>query len=67
MIGMRTTGIHAPIVNLDTTTTVRTMPVAIAPIALTASLRRHRGSRSVWWCTTMPVCESVNPVKTPTA
>ena len=44
MIGIRTTGIHAPIVNFDTTTTVSTMPVATAPTALTASFDRHRGS-----------------------
>ena len=67
MIGIRTTGIHAPIVNFDTTTTVSTMAVATAPTALTASFDRHRGSLSVWWWTTMPVCESVNPVNTPTA
>ena len=31
---MITTGTHAPIVNLDTTTTMSTMPVATAPTPL---------------------------------
>ena len=64
---MITAGIHAPSVNLDTTTTRATVPVATAPTALIASDAFHRGSRSRRWCLTMPAWLSVNPVNTPNA
>ena len=47
MIGIRTAGIHAPIANFDTSTTINTMKVAIAPIVLTATPRFQLGSRNV--------------------
>jgi len=67
MIGISTTGIHAPTTNFDTTTTSSTMKVAIAPIVFTTWPNFHPGSRSFRWCLTMPHCERVNPVNTPTA
>jgi hypothetical protein len=66
-IGMIAAGTQAPSVNLDTTTTRATTPVATAPTALITRLDRQRGSFIRRWCTTMPDCESVKPVKTPTA
>ena len=39
----------------------------MAPTTLMASPTFQRGSRSRQWCTTMPVWDSVKPVKTPTA
>ena len=67
MIGIRTTGIHAPWLNFDTTTTMSTMNVAIAPTMLITWLRFQPGSWRRLWCTTMPSWESVNPQNTPTA
>ena len=64
---MRTAGIHAPSVNLETTTTMATMPVATQPTPLTTAEGRHRGSRNRKWCTTMPAWLSVKPVNTPNA
>ena len=67
MNGTSTAGIQAPSVNFDPSTMSVTMPVATAPVPLMARLTRHRGSRNRQWCTTMPLCDSVNPVNTPTA
>ena len=68
MSGMSTTGIHAPMAELrDTTTTISTTKVAIAPTMLMTWLRFQPGSCSRRWCTTMPSWESVKPQNTPTA
>ena len=67
MAGMTTAGSHAPAVNLDTTTTRRTMPVAIAPTKLTVIRACQPGSRCRRWYRTMPDWLSVKPVNTPTA
>ena len=64
---MTTTGIQAPIVNFETTTTISTMKLVMAPTTLMAIPTFQRGSRRRQWCTTMPVCDRVKPVKTPTA
>ena len=53
--------------NFETTTTSSTMSVAHDPTALTTWLRRQPFSRSLRWWTTMPACDRVNPVNTPTA
>ncbi len=65
--GIRTAGIHAPSVNLETTTTSATTAVAAHPMALIVNDARHRGSRSRRWCTTIPAWLRVNPVNTPNA
>ena len=65
--GMSTAGIHAPSVNLETTTTRATMPVATQPTALMASDARQRPSRSRRWWMTIPAWLSVKPVNTPNA
>ena len=67
MIGITTAGIHAPIVNFDTTTTSVTTPVATEPSPFTAARSCQPGSRCLRWCCTMPHCDSVKPVNTPTA
>ena len=53
--------------NLETTTTSATMPVATQPTPLITAETRHRGSRNRKWWTTMPAWLSVNPVNTPNA
>ena len=53
--------------NFVTATTMSTTPVAIEPVMLMTMLRRYPFSRSFWWCFTIPNCESVNEVNTPTA
>ena len=65
--GMSAAGIQAPLVNLDTRTMTMTTAVATAPVALIARPTLQWGSRSRQWCTTIPACDRVNPVKTPTA
>lgn len=63
---------QAPWMNFVAVITMRTTNVVTAPIALITIERRHPGwalgplcfSRSQ--CRTIPVCESVNEVKTPT-
>ncbi len=60
-------GTHAPLVNLVIATMSVTMPVAVAPTALITVPRFHAGSRSLRWWITMPACDSVNDVNTPTA
>ena len=46
MIGIRTTGIHAPIVNFEMITTIMTMNVAIAPNTENTTEIRQLFSRS---------------------
>ena len=60
-------GIHAPIMNFDTTTTMVTMPVATDPTALITVFRRQPASFSRRWWRAMQAWESVNAVNTPTA
>ena len=67
MTGMRTTGIQAPMVNLEMATTSNTMKVATAPTALMVRPACQWGSRRRQWWTTIPVWERVNPVNTPMA
>ena len=67
MIGISAAGIHAPSVNLETTTTVAMRNVATAPMALITMLIFHRGSRSRRWWRTIPVWLNVKPVNTPSA
>ena len=67
IIGITTAGIQAPIVNLETSTTSRTMKVATAPVLFMASPQRQPGSRSRQWWTTIPDWESVKAMNTPTA
>ena len=67
MNGITTIGTHAPLVNLVTATTIRMMNVVTAPTPLSQALNFQRGSRSFWWWRTMPACDSVNDVNTPTA
>jgi hypothetical protein len=52
-------------VNFVWTTSSVTRPVAAAPTPLITALRFHPGSRERSQCLTIPVCESVNAVKTP--
>jgi len=65
--GIAMAGIHAPVVNFDTITVISTMPVAVTPSPLTTWPARQPRSRSVAWWRTMPICDTVNPVSTPTA
>ncbi len=67
MIGISAAGIHAPSVNLETTTTSAMIPVATAPMALMASSARQLGSFSLRWWRTIPAWLRVKPVKTPNA
>ena len=53
--------------NLETTTTTITMPVAIAPTVLMTAPCCQPFSRTRRWCLTMPACDSVKLVNTPTA
>ena len=47
--------------------TIRMMNVVADPTPLSQALNFQRGSRSFWWWRTMPACDSVNDVNTPTA
>ena len=64
--------IQAPWMNFVCITTIRTRPVARAPIALMIALRRHPfacvppRSRTRCQCRTIPDCDSVKLVNTPT-
>jgi len=63
---------QAPSVNFERITTTRTIPVVVAPTILIAIERRQPLLASVPFrrsdnqCRTMPVCERVNEVNTPT-
>ena len=65
--GITTAGIHAPFVNLVTTTTRATTPVHSAPKPLITVDSFQRGSRSRKWWATIPAWLNVNPVNTPKA
>ncbi|OGL04311.1 MAG: hypothetical protein A3I03_05745 [Candidatus Rokubacteria bacterium RIFCSPLOWO2_02_FULL_68_19] len=65
--GITKTTIHAPWVNLLTAITRATAPVTVAPMPLTARRRCHPGPRCASQWRTMPACDSVNEMKTPTA
>ena len=67
MNGITMIGTQAPLVNFVIATMMSTMNVATAPTPLITVLRFQPGSRSFWWWRTMPACESVNDVNTPTA
>ena len=58
---------HAPRANFATAKMSVTIPVATAPIPLIVMLRRQPASRPRHQWRTMPACESVIDVKTPTA
>ena len=64
---MTTSGTHAPLVNFVVATISVTIAVATAPTALITTPRCQFGSRSFRWWRTMPVCDSVNDMNTPTA
>ena len=61
--------IHAPCGNLVTITTTETTAVKTAPKPFMTARGSHPGTsaRSRRQCTTMPACEMVKLVKTPTA
>ena len=65
--GITTIGTHAPLVNFVPATMISTTSVATAPMPLITACRFQPWSCSFWWCLTMPHCESVNDVNTPTA
>ena len=67
MSGITTAGIQAPLVNLETTTTTSTTPVAMQPTTLMTRPRCQFGSRRRRWWRTMPAWLRVKPVNTPTA
>ena len=56
---------YAPCVNLVTATTIRTMKVATAPTPFRIALRLYPGGFKRRHRRTIPVCESVKLVKTP--
>ena len=58
---------HAPSANLVTAMTIVTMAVATEPTPLITAERSQPGSRSLRQWTTMPACERVKLVNTPTA
>jgi hypothetical protein len=58
--------IQAPPRNLVTATMTSTTPVATAPIPLMMALRRQPGSFVRSHRRTMPDCDNVNAVNTPT-
>ncbi len=64
---MTSTTIQAPWVNLVTAMTTATTPVATAPTPLMTSRRRQPARARVHQCRTMPACDRVNEMKTPTA
>ena len=63
-----TTTIHAPCPIFATAITQNTTPVVMAPTVFTAAEIRHRGSsRYLNQWRTMPACESVKDMNTPSA
>ena len=67
MMGIATTTIHAPFANFVIVTMTKTTPVVAAPTPL--MMARASPSRSAVLLNhrrTMPVCESVKAVNTPT-
>ena len=65
--GITSRVIHAPSRNLLTPMISRAEPVANAPAPLMNALARQCGPFTSIQCRTMPVCDSVNAVKAPTA
>ena len=65
--GTTTTTSHAPSANFAAAKMSVTIAVAMAPTPLIARLRRQPGSRVRRQWTTMPSCDSVIDVNTPTA
>ena len=63
---MIATTIHAPSSNLPMPTTIATTPVAKAPSALIAALTSQPRDRRRSQRRTMPVCDSVKAMNTPT-
>ena len=64
---MTTTITQAPWENLVTVMITSTTPESTAPTPFTTSDSFQPGWRRWRWWRTMPDCESVNPVNTPTA
>jgi hypothetical protein len=62
-----TTTIHAPSANLANAVTTITSPVVAAPRLLMSAFHRQSAGRRVSHRRTMPTCESVNDVNTPSA
>ncbi len=68
MIGTMTTTIQAPAVNFVIAMTEKTMPVVIAPTALMTADRFQLGSSLKRnQCSTIPACDSVKHMNTPSA
>ena len=66
-IGISTITTHAPWVNLVMASTIVATPVATAPVRLIASALRHPLHFESSQCQTIPACERVKEMKTPTA
>ena len=66
-IGISRTTSQAPSTNLVMAITIVTMPVATAPRPLMTAERCQPASRSLRQWRTMPACDSVKLVNTPTA
>jgi len=66
-VGTTITTIHAPWVNFVAAMTSVTMPVVTAPTPLMTSRWRQPGSRRYHHRRTIPDCDSVKEMKTPTA
>ena len=66
MMGIATTTTFAPFWNFVAVTITRTTPVVNAPMPLMIALRFHPGPFTRNHRRTMPVCDSVNAVNTPT-
>ena len=66
MNGIAAMTIHAPLANFVIVTTTSTIPVVTAPMPLITALRCQLPSRVRSHRLTMPACERVNAVNTPT-
>ena len=66
-MGISTITTQAPCVNLVMASTTVATPVANAPVRLIARTLRHPLHFKSSQCQTIPACESVNEMKTPTA
>ena len=63
---MKTRTIQAPSQNFTEATTTKTTPVRTAPAPLTRLRQAQPEPRSLRQCRTMPVCDSVKQMNTPT-
>ena len=63
---MNSRTIHAPSANFSVATTMKTTPVRTAPKPFTRLRHAQPELRSLRQWMTMPVCESVKQMKTPT-